>query len=215
MMCARMSTTYTIRYGSTDAVRCPGVADYVWRVRVIGCLGVISQVAEVTQHKYYKVTRHSNCQYCGCGIVQKGSGRHKRNCGSKACRAAKERAKRGPAVIRYSRREHIYKIKMARVGCMDCDLLITDETMSVFEMDHRDPGLKVFEVSYSKSQGRTAEEVDNEAMKCDMVCANHHRMRTTANNDIAKGHARFVSTIAPAQITQFASLCDCPEWDVA
>ena len=169
----------------------------------------------MSQHKYYKVTRYSSCQYCGCGIVQKGSGRHKRNCGSKACRAAKERAKRGPAIVRYSRRKHIYSIKFARVGCMDCLLLVTEDTMSVFEMDHRDPTQKVFEINHHWATNRTAKEIDDEALKCDMVCANCHRMRTKRNNDIAKGKTRRTSEIEPARITQFASLLDCPEWDVA
>ena len=173
----------------------------------------------MTKHKAPYWARTSTCDWCGCGITQLGSGRNKRNCGSKSCRNAYRRAldqkKRGPVVIRYSRRKHIYKIKMARVKCMDCPLLITHDTMSMFEMDHRDPALKLFEVSYTRSRTRTAEEVDDEAMKCDMVCANCHRIRTTKNNDIARGHARYVSIVEPAQVSQFASLCDCPEWDVA
>ncbi len=169
----------------------------------------------MSQHQHHYVTRTSSCQYCGCGIVQIGSGRHKRNCGSKACKRAYYRQKHPAVIIRYSRRAHIYKIKMARVKCMDCSLLITHNTMSVFEMDHRDPALKLFEVSYTRSRDRTPQAIEDEALKCDMVCANCHRIRTATNGDIAKGHARFVSTIEPAQISQFASLCDLIEWNVA
>jgi len=222
MTCDHMSTTYTINCGKANdchAGRCRDL--YVSRrdCAVLTVGRAVEYEKPVSQHKSHKVTRMSSCQFCGCGIVQVGSGRHKTNCGSKRCKAAYKRAsyipQRGNAVIRYSRRKHIYKIKMARVKCMDCSLLITHDTMSVFEMDHRDPALKLFEVSYTRSRTRTAEEIDDEALKCDMVCANCHRTRTATNGDIAKGHARFISTVEPVQISQFASLCDCPEWNVA
>ena len=221
-MCDHMSTTYTINCGRASDCHAGRCRDFLvsrrdWSVLIAGRSLEYSQ--PMSQHQYHHGARTSSCNYCGCGIVQIGSGRHKRNCGSKACKAAYSRERYQPQrkspVIIYSRRKHIYKIKMARVGCMDCGLLITHKTMSVFEMDHRDPALKLFEVSYNRSRTRTAEEVDDEALKCDMLCANCHRIRTTENNDIARGHARYVNTVEPMQISQFASLCDCPEWDVA
>ena len=213
-----MSMTYTTSYGRASdchAGRCRdiSVSRRDWSVLIAG--RAMEYAGTMSQHRYHHVTRTSTCQYCGCGIIQIGSGRHKRNCGSKVCRAAKDRAKRGPAIKRYSRRKHIYGIKLARVGCMDCLLLITEDTMSVFEMDHRDPTQKVFEINHHWATNRTAKEIDDEALKCDMVCANCHRMRTKRNNDIAKGKTRRTSVIEPVRITQFASLLDCPEWDVA
>ena len=215
-----MSMTYTINCGRASdchAGRCRDIPVSRRKWAVLIARRSMEYAEPVTKHKHDRpyVVRVGICEGCGAGISQVGSGKPRKFCKSKACASARYRAKVGPAVIRYNKREHIYKIKMARVGCMDCGLLITHDTISVFEMDHRDPALKLFEVSYSKSKGQTAEAIDDEALKCDMVCANHHRMRTTKNGDIAKGYARFVSTIQPAQVTQFASLCDCPEWDVA
>jgi predicted HNH restriction endonuclease len=58
--------------------------------------------------------------------------------------------------------------------CYDCGLAFPP---FMFDFDHRDPSVKLFAVSAdgkSISYGRQYEE----SLKCDLVCANCHRMRT-------------------------------------
>lgn len=58
--------------------------------------------------------------------------------------------------------------------CMDCGVSYPPYVM---DLDHRDPSTKVDAVSSLKNRGsRTL--VEAEIAKCDVVCANCHRIRT-------------------------------------
>lgn len=60
--------------------------------------------------------------------------------------------------------------------CCDCG---KEFPLCCFDFDHRDPDLKSFNISHC--YGFTFEELKAEADKCDLVCANCHRIRTTKN----------------------------------
>lgn len=57
--------------------------------------------------------------------------------------------------------------------CMDCGKKYPPEVM---EFDHRDGSEKVFEIASATRLGRF--RILEEAAKCDLVCANCHRLRT-------------------------------------
>jgi hypothetical protein len=59
-----------------------------------------------------------------------------------------------------------------RKPCMDCgNVFIPD----VLEFDHREPHLKEFTIS--KAKGEKLSRLQAEIAKCDLVCANCHRVR--------------------------------------
>lgn len=60
------------------------------------------------------------------------------------------------------------------VPCMDCGKKYPSYVM---DFDHRDPDTKEFGISTGRS-GRGLKRVLEEIAKCDIVCANCHRIRT-------------------------------------
>jgi hypothetical protein len=58
--------------------------------------------------------------------------------------------------------------------CVDCAI----SNIRVLEFDHRDPASKAAEVSFLARSGYSLARVVEEVAKCDVRCANCHRMRT-------------------------------------
>ena len=75
---------------------------------------------------------------------------------------------------RYHTRKDLVK-KAKDKPCMDCG---NKYPYFVMDFDHRDPSLKKFNIS--QSLNRSNKDVFEEIAKCDVVCANCHRLRTHA-----------------------------------
>ena len=76
------------------------------------------------------------------------------------------------------RKEYINRKKLEAGCCKDCGLKVTCETFPVFEWDHVDPSTKSFNLG--NVRGQSYYKIDAELEKCELVCANCHRMRTVA-----------------------------------
>ena len=63
---------------------------------------------------------------------------------------------------------------LERAGCRDCG--VSDPR--VLDFDHRDPSVKEFQISQALSGSYTLSRVRSEVDKCDVRCANCHRLRT-------------------------------------
>ncbi|AHB31637.1 HNH endonuclease [Arthrobacter phage vB_ArS-ArV2] len=74
------------------------------------------------------------------------------------------------------------KIKMES-GCMDCGL--QPKYSQVLEFDHRPGEVKLFHISDRMVTG-TVEDLLAEIAKCDVVCANCHRIRTVEKNQFGQ-----------------------------
>jgi hypothetical protein len=61
--------------------------------------------------------------------------------------------------------------------CEDCGQRFPPECM---DHDHKDPSTKEFNVSYGAMAGFSLDRVKAEILKCRLVCANCHRIRTFA-----------------------------------
>lgn len=84
------------------------------------------------------------------------------------------------------RRDYSDAIKLAS-GCVDCG--IRSEHPEIYDLDHR-PGVeKVTNVAALLTRG-TFEDFKAEIEKCDVVCANCHRIRTRARGHNAFGKSR-------------------------
>lgn len=59
-------------------------------------------------------------------------------------------------------------------GCADCGI----KNPVVLEFDHKDPSQKSFSIGSDKGRKRPIQEFIEELDKCDVVCANCHRIRT-------------------------------------
>lgn len=68
--------------------------------------------------------------------------------------------------------------EIRRVPCADCRGVFAPHVM---DFDHRDPNTKKFQLTASVALLKTREELLAEIAKCDVVCANCHRIRTAAS----------------------------------
>lgn len=68
--------------------------------------------------------------------------------------------------------EIVRKVKQDK-PCMDCGLVFP---MVCMDFDHRDPSIKEFNIASIRAG--SAERLRTEIAKCDLVCANCHRIRT-------------------------------------
>jgi len=74
-------------------------------------------------------------------------------------------------------RQIILQAKLNAGACMDCGFVFDRITYVCADLDHRQPKLKSFTISQRKSSVSTA-DLRAEIAKCDVVCANCHRLRT-------------------------------------
>ena len=86
----------------------------------------------------------------------------------------REQHRQNSADARQRNKEFLIDVLNASEGCMDCG----NTDVRVLEWDHRDPAQKVHNVSYLVSKGHPIVQVQAEMDKCDLVCANCHRIRT-------------------------------------
>jgi hypothetical protein len=80
-------------------------------------------------------------------------------------------------VTRIKGRLAIIEEKLRRGSCMDCEMKVTRQNYVCFDFDHRDPAQKSFAIS-AKSRDVAEAVLQAEFAKCDLVCANCHRLRT-------------------------------------
>jgi len=95
------------------------------------------------------------------------------------CRTCNQRYQ---AERRAPRQAIVDKIK-AESGCMDCGL--HPKYPQVLEFDHRPDEKKLFHISDRMTNG-TIEDLLAEIAKCDIVCANCHRVRTVEKNQFGQ-----------------------------
>lgn len=87
-------------------------------------------------------------------------------------------------------------------ACMDCGVVYPSYVM---DFDHRDPALKVGEVNQVIKRG-SWQALRDEVAKCDLVCANCHRIRTWAPR---RGEAEVAERSPKPLPTAFDSLHPC------
>lgn len=99
--------------------------------------------------------------------TENGASRHKCKC--QPCMDAINEAVRKRSL---KKRQFIDSTKLK--PCLDCG----DDTLPVYakDYDHRDPSDKSF--ALSKYQSKSIQAIKDEISKCDLLCANCHRVRT-------------------------------------
>jgi hypothetical protein len=88
----------------------------------------------------------------------------------RACQWERNNARLGP------RRAILDRIKIEAGGCADCGLFQPDHP-EIYDFDHRPGVMKEGKLSDLATKG-TVEAMIAETEKCDVVCANCHRIRT-------------------------------------
>lgn len=80
--------------------------------------------------------------------------------------------------------------------CADCEYVFDGKNHTVFDLHHLNPYDKDFEIS--KLIGNRAwQSVLNEADKCDMLCANCHRLRHSKEEDEKLDEINHIDVISP------------------
>lgn len=69
-------------------------------------------------------------------------------------------------------------------------VLDTPWDLRYFEYDHVDPRLKSFLISEGVLKGFSEHELRNELQKCQLLCSPCHKLKTRAQNDLARGKER-------------------------
>ncbi len=87
---------------------------------------------------------------------------------------------------------------LRRVPCRDCGLRFEPHQM---DFDHRDPATKSFNVTTGRAMLMATAKLLAEVDKCDIVCANCHRIRTQA---LWVGRPRKGTYTAPSQMRKAA-----------
>ena len=89
--------------------------------------------------------------------------------------------------FRIELREIAQRIK-AEKGCVDCNT----KDVRVLDFDHRDPNTKLFTISAAIGRTKSKSAVLKEISKCDVRCANCHRIRTWEENNKCKVNVKVV-----------------------
>lgn len=79
--------------------------------------------------------------------------------------------------------------ELREVPCADCGCRFAGHQM---DFDHRNPGEKRFNICSSAAALKSRTELLTEAAKCDVVCANCHRLRTR------RRHREWLASRTPA-----------------
>lgn len=98
--------------------------------------------------------------------------------------ADRDRARRGRA----ERAAYVTAYKLER-GCADCGY---DAHAEALDLDHRDHATKAHDVAYLVSTRVAWPRLLAELEKCDVVCANCHRVRTYSGTTMHMAHVRRV-----------------------
>lgn len=77
--------------------------------------------------------------------------------------------------------ERIHKLKSELIKllgskCQCCELEFDGDCVSIFDFHHRDPKTKKFNLGMGTLGNHSLKEVKEEVKKCDLLCANCHRL---------------------------------------
>jgi len=79
------------------------------------------------------------------------------------------------------RRAEVNEIKLA-AGCMDCGY---SEHAVALDFDHLPQYEKVMSIANMIANSRTRKSIETEMAKCEIVCANCHRVRTKSRYEVS------------------------------
>jgi hypothetical protein len=133
-------------------------------------------ILEFGKHSKYKSGYRNQCKLC----------HNKRNNLS----AATERTKRRRANVRQRNRRFIYGYLQDKF-CKDCG----DARWQVLEFDHINPEDKKYEISQMVSSSHSIKTIQEEIDKCEIRCANCHKLKTMSQLDLYKNEWEINSLI--------------------
>lgn len=107
------------------------------------------------------ITRHSYCRECGKSYTRADYQRKKTN--------YKNRSK----TRRLEICKHIFT-KLSNSSCIEC----SESRIECLDFHHRDSSQKEFCIALAPNMGVSDERLESEIAKCDILCANCHRIRT-------------------------------------
>lgn len=111
------------------------------------------------------------CSVEGCDATRKAGGKCKRHWGKDYAQRPEVRQRRKERFDAIAAEVSEYKLKL---GCADCGYA---EHPAALDFDHRDPATKEFSVG-ARTRAASPKKLWAEIAKCDVVCANCHRVRT-------------------------------------
>lgn len=76
----------------------------------------------------------------------------------------------------------VKEYKLSLGGCCVCGIEINTDNVHMFALDHREPALKLFQLSQAKNK-YSPDIVKAECAKCDLMCHNCHHLKTHKDGD--------------------------------
>jgi hypothetical protein len=133
------------------------------------------------QKVVFSARRRRYCSDACCAVYHQRKTEEKRRAGLFNTPASQKHRKKPGGVI-WAIREFVINVIKTKTGCQDCG--IHHLPPECYEFDHRNPLTKVANVSALVPRCvRDLAPVIRELAKCDVVCANCHRIRSIHNRD--------------------------------
>ncbi len=150
---------------------------------------------QIKQRYFDKVYANASCVECACGcgkiikskdlygrdkIYENGHNNRKYENPTQYKREWNHRHRSGRAIYRAKRVKKLKSELIWDAGgkCLLCGMDFDGECTALFDFHHRDPSRKSFQLNIASLDRYSREKVVKEAKKCDLLCANCHRMVT-------------------------------------
>ncbi len=146
---------------------------------------LVAERKQCVNHLAQSTTRTKNKQIankrkglCPCGRERDGHLLHCRQCLDRAWLTTQPRKK-----------EMKRRVVELLGGCCRMCGFVCPEHPEVFDLHHLDPSTKISDISSLLAAGAAWDVVEAEALKCDLLCANCHRIRHGQESYVVRGAA--------------------------
>ena len=125
--------------------------------------------------EFNKSSRRKDGLQCECRVCQNNTAKNYYNANKTVLidKATSRRVER----LNMTRQKYFDYLKTC--SCVDCGF----SNPAVLDFDHRNPNEKIYEVSKMVRDGYSWENILKEINKCDVRCANCHRLKTAKDQE--------------------------------
>lgn len=131
----------------------------------------VQTVRQVRWHKTKEVNGEKTCSWCDVKKRVEEFNIQNKNTGTRLT-ICKKCSSENNLSNKMSKKVEMVKYKGSE--CLCCKIRLTEDNSSIFDFHHRDPSEK--DINLVKIKGRSWKRIVVELDKCDLLCANCHRL---------------------------------------